>query len=79
MPMPTHLLPSLPAAILKNSQAFAVLSENCDILHLGVTEICNFCGTIGKHCFELVCLIGVEKRVFKHIMHLNCITNKATH
>ena len=79
MPMPTHLLPSLPAAILKNSQAFAVLSENCDILHLGVTEICNFCGTIGKHCFELVCLIGVEKRVFKRIMHFNYITNMATH
>ena len=56
-----------------------MLSENCDISHLGVTEICNFCGTIGKHCFELVCLIGVEKRVFKHIMHLNCITNMATH
>ena len=47
----------------KNSQAFAVLSENCDISHLGVTKICNFCGTIGKHCFELVCLIGVGKKV----------------
>ena len=81
MPMPTTLLPDLPAAILtiKITIFCRCFLENSDISHLGVNEIYNFCGTIGQHCFKLVCLIGVEKKLFKHIMHFNCITNMAIH